>query len=67
MGGPVRITTAVPSIEETARLLGVPLARAKELEELAEAIHSAPKRSSSRRATTGRKGANRHGQSRPKL
>jgi hypothetical protein len=48
MSEAVRITTEVPSVEETARVAGVPLSRAKKLVELAR-MSRVESRSSPRR------------------
>jgi hypothetical protein len=62
MNQPVRITTDFPSVEETARIVGVPLSRAKELVELASTSQLVFKRSAGRPAT--RKGSTRRARSR---
>jgi hypothetical protein len=50
MNQPVRITIEFPSIEETARIMGVPPSRVKELVELARSIRVVSKRSAHRPA-----------------
>ncbi len=62
MSEAVRITTPVPSVEETARIAGVPLSRAKELVELARKSRVVSRRSPRRPAA--KKGATRRARSR---
>jgi len=62
MSEAVRITTPVLSVEETARIVGVPLSRAKELVELADRV-SRKVSSRSLRRPTASKGATRRARS----
>lgn len=63
MGQPVKITTAFPSVEETARIAGVSLARAKELVTLARASGFAFRRSGLPRFVVARKAATKRARS----
>lgn len=56
----VRITSRVPTIEETAKSLGVPLRRVRELVKLVEGKRTATKNESPKRPKT-RRGTQRRG------
>jgi len=59
MSEAVRITTPVPSVEETARIVGVPLPRAKELVELADRVSREVSSRASRRPAATRRATRR--------